>query len=314
MRIYVFKRVLSALFVMWAVATIVFFAMRVIPSDPAMVMLGDHASDAALERFREQLGLNRPLLGQYGAFLSELVRGNLGTSTITGRSVAREIATAFPYTLSLALASMVVGAVIGIPLGVWTALHRNSVSDYAGRIFALIGFSFPAFYLAVILLLIFSLQLGLFPIVHTPDADAGIVRHLHLLVLPSVSLGLIQAGFITRLTRSSMLENINSDYVRTAYSKGLADRVVNFKHVLRNILIPVVTAMGLYTGTILGGAILTETVFNRPGLGKLLIGAISQRDYALIQSGLMVFSFIIVIVNLMVDIIYTVIDPRVNYE
>jgi peptide/nickel transport system permease protein len=181
------------------------------------------------------------------------------------------------------------------------------------RIVALAGFSFPAFYLGVVLLLVFSVELGWFPVIHQVRTGT-LSEHLLKLVLPALSLGLIQASYVTRLTRSSMLEALNEDYVRTAFAKGLRPRTVHFKHVLKNIMIPVVTAIGLYTGTILGGAILTETVFNRPGLGKLLVGAISQRDYNLIQSGLLVFAFVVVIVNLMVDLTYSLFDPRVKYE
>jgi ABC-type dipeptide/oligopeptide/nickel transport system permease component len=307
------KRLLSALMIMWAVATLVFFAMRVIPADPAQVILGDYASEESLRAFRHEMGLDQPLLTQYGHFFSGLLRGDLGLSMITRTPVAEQIWSVFPYTFNLAIASLAVGAVLGIPLGVWTALRKNSAIDYAGRLFALAGFSFPAFYLGVLLLLVFSIWLGWFPVVHSMRTGT-LAEHVYKLVLPTLSLGMIQASYVTRLTRSSMLEALRSDYVRTAYAKGLGTFAVNYGHVLKNIMIPVITAMGLYTGTILGGAILTETVFNRPGLGKLLVGAIAQRDYNLIQSGLMVFACIIVMVNLLVDLTYALFDPRVKYD
>jgi peptide/nickel transport system permease protein len=213
--------------------------------------------------------------------------------------------------LSLALGSLLIGALVGIPVGVLTAVRRNSWIDLTGRVLALIGFSFPSFYLGVVLLLIFSVWLGWFPIIHTMRGTS-MAEQLQKLVLPSLSLGLIQAAYITRLTRSTMLEALSQDYVRTAVAKGLRPWRVYFKHALRNVLIPVVTAIGLYTGTILGGAILTETVFNRPGLGKLLVGAIAQRDYNLIQSGLIVFALMIMLVNLLVDLSYGLLDPRVK--
>jgi ABC-type dipeptide/oligopeptide/nickel transport system permease component len=298
---------------MWAVATIVFLAMRLVPSDPAIVVLGDHASEEALQAYRTEMGLNRPLVQQYWEFIGGLARGDLGRSLITNQSIADQIWSLFPYTFNLAICSTLIGALIGIPLGVWAAIRKNTAIDYISRMVALAGFSFPAFYLGVLLLLVFSIELGWFPVLHQ-IREGTLLEHIYKLILPSLSLGLIQASYVTRLTRSSMLEALGEDWVRTAFAKGVKPRTVYFKHVLKNIMIPVITAIGLYMGTILGGAILTETVFNRPGLGKLLLGAIAQRDYNLIQSGLVVFAFIVVIVNLLVDLTYSLFDPRVKYE
>jgi len=313
MKIYILKRILSALVIMWAVATIVFFAMRVVPSDPALVVLGNYATAETLKAFRHDMGLDRPLWDQYIDFVGGLVRGDLGRSMITNRPIGEQIWALFPYTFTLAVFSTLLGAIIGIPLGVWAAIRKNTAVDYISRIVALAGFSFPAFYLGVLLLLIFSVELGWFPILHQVRTGT-LAEHIQKLILPVMSLGLIQASYVTRLTRSAMLEALNEDYVRTAFAKGLRPKKVYFKHVLKNIMIPVVTAIGLYMGTILGGAILTETVFNRPGIGKLLVGAISQRDYNMLQSGLMVFAFIVVIVNLIVDLTYCLFDPKVKYE
>lgn len=313
MKFYLIKRIASALVIMWAVATIVFFAMRVIPSDPAQVVMGEYATEEALQAFRHEMGLDRPLYVQYFEFITSLLKGDLGRSLITNKPIAGQIWELFPYTFNLAMASMLIGAIIGIPLGVWAAIKKNTAVDYISRIVALAGFSFPAFYLGIILLLVFSLELGWFPVIHQVRTGT-LTEHIQKLFLPAMSLGLIQASYVTRLTRSTMLEAMNEDYVRTAFAKGLKPNTVYFKHVLKNIMIPVITAMGVYTGTILGGAILTETVFNRPGLGKLLLGAISQRDYNLIQSGLVVFAFIVVLVNLIVDLTYSLFDPRVKYE
>ena len=313
MKMYIIKRILSALVIMWAVATIVFFAMRVVPADPAYVVLGNYATEEALQAFRHDMGLDRPLWDQYVDFIGRLVRGDLGRSMITNRPIGEQIWMLFPYTFNLAVCSTLLGAIIGIPLGVWAAIRKNSAVDYISRIVALAGFSFPAFYLGVLLLLVFSVELGWFPVIHQVRTGT-LAEHIQKLILPAMSLGLIQASYVTRLTRSSMLEALNEDYVRTAFAKGLRPKRVYFKHVLKNIMIPVITAIGLYMGTILGGAILTETVFNRPGLGKLLVGAISQRDYNMIQSGLVVFAFIVVIVNLLVDLTYSLFDPKVKYE
>ena len=310
---FVFRRLVSLLVIALAVPTIVFFVMRLVPADPAQVVLGDQATAESLAAFRERAGLNLPLAVQYGRFVAGLLRGDLGKSLISGQSISEQIAAVFPYTLTLALAALLIGAAIGIPLGVITAVKRNSFIDYGGRVFALLGFSFPSFYLGVLLLMVFSVWLGWFPVVHTMRGSS-IGEYLHKLALPAFSLGFVQAAYVTRLTRSTMLEVLGHDYVRTAFSKGLTKRKVYFKHALRNVLITVVTSMGVYTGTILGGAILTETVFNRPGLGKLLIGAIAQRDYNLIQSGLIVFALVIMVVNLLVDLSYSLLDPRVKYE
>jgi ABC-type dipeptide/oligopeptide/nickel transport system permease component len=313
MRKYALKRILLAVTIMWAVATIVFLAMRIVPSDPAIVVLGDHATEEALQAYRKEMGLNRPLMDQYWDFISGLARGDLGRSLITNQPIAGQIWSLFPYTFNLALCSTLIGALIGIPLGVWAAIRKNTAIDYISRMVALAGFSFPAFYLGVLLLMVFSIKLGWFPVLHQ-IREGTLLEHIYKLILPSLSLGLIQASYVTRLTRSSMLEALGEDWVRTAFAKGVKPRTVYFKHVLKNIMIPVITAIGLYMGTILGGAILTETVFNRPGLGKLLLGAIAQRDYNLIQSGLVVFAFIVVIVNLLVDLTYSLFDPRVKYE
>ena len=310
---YVVKRLLSAVLIMWAVTTIVFFAMRIVPADPAEVVLGEYATPEALENLRRAAGLDLPLLEQYQRFMAGVLQGDLGRSLITNQPVAEQIAALFPYTLELAVFSLLIGAAIGIPLGVLTAVKRDTWVDYLGRVFALSGFSFPAFYLGILLLLLFSLKLEWLPIVHAFETYTWSERVINL-ILPAASLGIIQAAYITRLTRSTMLEQLGMDYVRTARSKGLSARSVHYKHVLKNVMIPVITAMGLYTGTILGGAVLTETIFSRPGVGKLLVGAITQRDYTLIQSGLMVFAFIIVIVNLIVDLSYALFDPRVKYE
>lgn len=309
---FIVRRMLSLVLIIIAVPTIVFFVMRMVPADPALVVLGDQASAESLAAFRQKEGLDQPLLVQYGKFVSGLATGDLGNSMITGQPIAGQIGAVFPHTLSLAVGALLIGALVGIPIGVITAVRRNSWIDFSGRVFALLGFSFPSFYLGVLLLLVFSVWLGWFPVIHTMRGSS-VGEYFHKLALPALSLGLVQAAYVTRLTRSTMLEVLSQDYIRTAFAKGLVARKVYFKHALRNVLITVITAMGLYTGTILGGAILTETVFNRPGLGKLLIGAIAQRDYNLIQSGLIVFAMIIMVVNLLVDLSYSFLDPRIKY-
>lgn len=309
---FVLRRLVTTLVIVLCVASVVFFAMRLIPADPAEVVLGDHATAESLAAFRRSAGLDRPLGAQYRDFVAGLLAADLGRSLISNTPVGEQIMEVLPYTISLAFAALLVGAALGIPLGVATAVWRGTWFDLSGRVFALLGFSLPAFYLGVVLLLVFSVWLGWFPVVHSMRGD-GVGEHLQKLVLPALTLGIIQAAYITRLTRSTMLETLRQDYVRTAFAKGLRSGRVYFVHALRNVMVPVVTAIGLYTGAVLGGAILTETVFSRPGLGKLLVGAIAQRDYNLIQGGLITFAVLITGINLLVDLSYALIDPRVKH-
>ncbi len=260
---YVVKRLLSAVLIMWTVATVVFLAMRLVPADPAEVVLGEYASQEALAAFRARAGLDQPLLAQYLHFFSGVLHGDLGRSLITNEPVGAQIWSVFPYTISLAFASLAIGALIGIPLGVLTAVRRGGWVDTLGRVFALAGFSFPAFYLGIVLLLIFSVELGWTPIIHSIRGGRGWEEHVVKLILPSLSLGLIQAAYITRLTRSAMLEALGQDWVRTAYAKGLPDRMVHYKHVLRYIMIPVVTAMGGPVGDLLDAGDADVTIPSR---------------------------------------------------
>lgn len=309
---YLVRRVLLAVLTVWSVLTLVFIVMRLVPGDPALVVLGDNATEEALQNLRRQLGLDKPLPTQYLEFLGGVLTGRLGNSVLTGEPVASQIFAVLPYTVALAVGSMIVGSALGIPLGIISAVHKGRLVDYIGRIFAVIGLSTPAFYLGIVLILVFAVKLKLFPVVSRPDS--GLWNDLHSLVLPSFSLGLIQTAFITRMTRSSILEILREDFVRTARSKGLPEWRVIGIHVLRNGLIPIVTVVALYTGALLGGAILTETVFNRPGLGKLLVGAIRQRDYPIIQGGLALFTVFVTFINLAVDVVYALLDPRVKFK
>ena len=308
---YALKRMISAVGIMWAVATIVFFAMRIVPADPAEVVLGDYATPAAIEAFRIQMGLDKPLMEQYFSFLSGLLQGDLGRSLVTNQPVADQIFSLFPYTLSLALAALLDGAAIGIPLGVTTAVYRNTWLDSAGRFFALIGFSMPAFYLGILLLLGFSLGLGWFPIMHTIRTGT-LSEHLYKLVLPAFSLGIIQAAYITRLTRSSMLEVMSQDFVRTARAKGLrAGRIIR-RHVIPNSMLPTITMVGLEFALLIGSLVVIEQVFSLNGIGRLFIVSITRSDLIMIQGIVIVLTLIFVLVNLLVDFAYAAIDPRIR--
>ena len=310
---YTLKRLGLAVPTLIAVLTLVFIIIRVAPGDPAMVILGDQASQEALEALRTKLGLNQPLITQYTDFLFAIFKGDLGHSLLSGRSVLREVIDVLPYTIDLTVAGVMLGVIVGIPLGVLTAIYRNSIIDYITRTFSLLGLSFPAFYSAILLILAFSIQFQWFPVISDPSLS-NYGERLHHLVLPAINLGLIMMAYITRATRSSMLEVLGEDYIRTAKAKGLPGVVILFRHALKNALIPIITVIGLYLGVLIGNSVLTEIVFNRPGLGKLIQDALNERDYTLLQGLMVVYAFIIVIVNLMTDLTYGFADPRVKNQ
>lgn len=295
------------------IVSIVFFAMHLLPGDPAIAILGEYATAESLEHLREQLGLNRPLILQYLSFLGQLVQGDLGTSLTNNKPVNLMILRMLPYSVELALSAIMISIVIGIPIGIVSALKRNKLIDYVGRTLALLGFSTPSFYLGILLLILFSLKLDLFPMIGG-GKEGDLISRLHHLVLPAFSLGLVNASMVMRMTRSALLETMGEDYIQTARSKGLKEIRVIAKHALRNALIPVIAVIGVYVGVTMGSAVLTEIVFNRPGIGKLLVGAVYDRDYPTIQGTLVVFATFIAIVNLLTDLSYGVADPRIRYE
>jgi ABC-type dipeptide/oligopeptide/nickel transport system permease component len=296
-----------------AVLTVVFILVRIVPGDPAMVILGDSATPQALEAMRERLGLNKPLVEQYFEFLLNALRGDLGISLVSGMPVVSAVLTVLPFTLELTICGVLLGIVFGIPFGVLSAVYRNSHVDYLTRTVSLLGLSFPAFYSAILLILVFSLELGWFPVISDPKASDPLLRLYHL-VLPAINMGLIMMAYVTRATRSSMLEVLGEDYIRTAKAKGVPGIVVLFRHALRNALIPVITVIGLFLGVLIGNSVLTEIVFNRPGLGKLIVGALDQRDYNMLQGLMVVFAFFIVVTNLITDLTYGFTDPRVKRQ
>lgn len=309
---FIAKRLLSAAVTLFAVLTLIFVLVRIVPGDPALVILGDQASSIAIKELRERLGLDQPILVQYGVFLSDLATGDFGRSMVTGAPVLGEVLSVLPYTLELAGAALIIGSIIGIPIGVWAALNRGRATDYWVRVLSLTGLSFPAFTSGILLLLVFSIQLQWLPVISSPGDSFG--EHIRNLTLPALNLGIIMAAFIARVTRSSMLEVLSQDYVRTAVAKGVPRRVVIMRHCLRNALIPIVTVIGLYFGVQIGNSVLTEIVFNRPGLGKLIVGALNQRDYTMLQGLIVIYAFVVVIINLITDLTYGLIDPRVQYS
>ena len=261
---------------------------------------------------RVRLGLDRPLLVQYLEFLGGALRGDWGVSMVSGRPVIEEVMAVLPWTIELTLLSLLIGTGVGVPLGVLAAVHRNRLPDYAARIASLLGLSFPPFVSAILLLLLFAILFPLFPVISA--TQGSLTAWLQAITLPAINLGLITAAYITRVTRSAMLEVFSEDYVRTARAKGVPWRAVVWRHALRNALIPVITVVGLYLSILIGNSVLTEIVFNRPGLGKLIVGALNQRDYTMLQGMMVIYTFMVVLVNLSTDLAYAVVDPRVKLQ
>lgn len=309
---YLVSRLLLAIPTVLAVVTLVFFVVRVIPGDPAQAALGDYASQEAVDALRERMGLNDPLIVQYFHFLGDLLRGDLGRSMITGKEISEIVREVLPYTLQLTFTSILIGTMFGVPIGIFTARHANTSIDYIGRVGSLAGLSVPAFYLGILIMLLFAVKLDWFPAVGGGDPD-NLRSTLSHLVLPALTLGLIMTASVTRLTRSAMLNVLQDDYVRTARAKGLSERVVTMRHALRAALVPIVSIIGIWAASLVADSVLTETVFARPGLGKMLVGAIMQRDYTALQSVMVIYALFVVGINLITDVIYSIVDPRITH-
>jgi glutathione transport system permease protein len=310
MTAFVIRRVALALITLFAVLTLVFVIVRVLPGDPAQLILGDQASREAIEALHAKLGLDRPIPLQYASFLADALRGDWGVSMVTGQPVLAEVLDVLPWTIDLTLVSLALGILIGVPLGVWAAVRRNRFADYVVRIGSLAGLSFPAFVSAIILLFLFAIELRWFPVISA--RKGSLQAWTQSITLPAISLGLNSAAYITRVTRSAMLEVLSEDYVRTARAKGAPERLVVWRHALRNALIPIITVAGLYMSTLIGNSVLTEIVFSRPGLGKLIVGALSQRDYTMLEGMMVIYTLAVVVVNLLSDLAYGFVDPRVK--
>ncbi|MCC6313820.1 MAG: ABC transporter permease [Thermomicrobiales bacterium] len=310
---HIVRRLLLAIPTLLAVFTIIFLLVRVAPGDPAVAVLGDRASAETVAALREKMGINEPLWKQYVDFLGGLAQGDLGRSLISQKPVGEQILFVLPYTLELTFAAIVIGLALGVPTGVITALRRNKPVDYLGRIFSLVGLSFPAFYLGILLMFFLAVKLNVFPAVGAADFSQPL-KNLHYLVLPALTLGLIETAYIARMTRSVMLSVLADDYVRTARAKGLKESSVLIGHALRAAMIPVVSLIGIFAISLIGSSVLVEEVFARPGLGKLMVGATKQKDYTTLQSIMVVYALIIVIINLLTDLVYTFIDPRLRYD
>ena len=323
MRVYILKRLLLIIPTVLMITLVVFVMMRSIPGDPVVALLGDAYTEEDAVRVREGYGLDRPLIVQYLIWLGKLVQGDWGASILSGRPVLQDVLVRLPVTLELIVLSMAVALVIAIPAAIIGALRQNTWADYTATTIAMIGVSIPEFFVGVLLLLLFSVGMGgLLPSsgwVYLPGTCPSIVCGVSLwgnaqhILMPAIALGIGRAAILTRLLRASMLEVIRSEYVTTARAKGLAERPVVLKHALKNALIPTITVMGLQVGFLIGGAIVVETLFAMPGLGTFGIDAIIARDYQQVQGFALLTAFAFVVINLVVDLMYSVLDPRIRY-
>jgi peptide/nickel transport system permease protein len=305
MKEFLLRRLLTALIVMWGVSTLVFFLIHFVPGDPVQAMLGETALESDIENLREKLGLNEPLYIQYKNYFSGLLKGDLGTSIVSGRKVSKEILSHFPATMELALVSIFIALLISFPLGLLSAVKKDSFWDLTATSVSTLGLAIPNFWLGPLLIILFSVKLGIFPV-----SGRGSIAHI---VLPAITLGTALAALLTRIIKTSLLEELKEDYVRLALAKGLSKDKVLFKHVLRNAMIPIITILALQIGSLLTGAIITETIFSWPGIGRLIIRAINQRDYPLVQGIILFIAFIYISVNFIADILYALADPRIKY-
>jgi peptide/nickel transport system permease protein len=319
--------------VLLGVSIVVFFMVRAIPGDPAQLLLGQQATQEQVQQVRQNMGLDKPVIVQYGIFLADALRGDLGDSIVTGRPVTTELLARFPATLELTMFAMLVAVVVGVPVGVISAVKQYSWLDKFTSVLALTGISMPIFWLAMILIVIFFVNLGWLPFPgrlstgYAVTSITGLVLvdslltlnfaafwdGLKHLIMPAIALGTIPMAIVMRMTRSSMLEVMGEDYVRTARAKGVVPWRVIFKHALRNAMLPTVTVIGLQVGLLMGGALITETIFSWPGVGQIAYDSVNRRDYAMIQGVVLYGAALFVLVNLFVDVLYAVLDPRVRY-
>lgn len=304
---YLIRRLLQIIPITLGILTLIFSLIHMIPGDPAASIAGENARAEDVQRVRSELGLDKPLWQQYVTYLGNLAKGNLGTSFRTGESVAQQIKDRYPATIELALGAMLIALLVAFPLGIISAIYRNSWIDNVARFFALVGVSMPSFWFGPLLIIAFAIHFTWFPV-------SGREEGLKSLVLPSLTMGMALAAILTRMIRVSLAEELNQLYVTTAISKGVTRKRAIFRHALRNALIPVITVVGLQFGSLLTGAIITEQIFSWPGLGRLLIQAINTRDYPQVQASIMVIALTYIGVNLITDLLYAFVDPRIQYK
>ena len=310
---YLIKRLLAAIPVLFVVSVMVFLFLRIIPGDPAAAMLGRNASAQEIQTLRSKMGLDRPLPVQYAAWLGGAVKGDLGTSIISGRSISRSILERLPHTMALAFLAITIAIAIAIPSGIIAAVRQNTVTDRAVMLFSLLGVSLPSFWVGILFIILFSVQLQWFPASGYVSVYENLFEGLRHLLLPALSLALVMAAVSARMARSSMLEVLRQDYIRTAQAKGLGRWAVVIRHGLKNAMIPVITVIGLDFGWLLGGTVVIETVFGIPGMGRLVVYSILNRDYTMVQGVILYMAVIYMLVNLLVDFIVTLMNPRIRY-
>lgn len=303
---YIRRRLLQSIVVVWGVSVLVFFLLRLAPGDPVTLLLVESASPEQIAAAKAKWGLDKPILVQYAVFLGRALQGDLGDSLFFQQPAIEVLMERMPATLQLSAAALLFSLGVAIPIGMLSALKRDSFWDYLGTGLAMIGQALPPYWLGIMLILLFSVSLGWFP-----TSGRGTLRHL---VLPAITLGSVLMALITRLVRSGMLDVLNEDYVRTARAKGLRERAVIIRHALRNILIPLVTVIGLQLGALFGGAVITESIFAWPGVGRLALQSINARDYPMVQASVLVISVVYVFLNLAVDLFYVYLDPRIRYR
>lgn len=310
---YILRRILAVIPVMLLVAVFVFLLLRLTPGDPAAIIAGDMATPATLERIREAMGLNQPLHMQFLTWLGQLARGDLGVSLISNTPVTSMIGDRIGATLSIAVLTILMSVAIAVPMGVLAAWRHRSAADYAVMTFSVLGFSVPVFVIGYLFILVFSIKLGWFPVQGFRPIGAGLVPFLSHAFLPALTLSTIYIALIARMTRANMLEVLGEDYIRTARAKGAPERRVLFRHALKNAAVPILTVIGSGFALLIGGVVVTETVFNIPGIGRLTVDAILARDYPVIQAMILLTSFLYVLVNLLIDLSYSLFDPRIRY-
>lgn len=314
MNVYIVKRILSLIPVLFVVSIVIFMIIHLTPGDPASIILGDEATPEQVEQLREELGLNRPLYEQYVSWVFGAMKGDLGMSYFMKEPVSQAILSHLGPTVSLAIFGEMIALIIAIPFGITAARRHGTIADQSFMGVTLLGMSVPNFLLSLFLILIVGVGLRWLPVAGYQPLSAGLWNHLQFLIMPAIALGAVQAALIARMTRSSMLEVLNTNYIKTARSKGVKERNVIYKHALRNAFLPILTVIGQTFGSLVAGAAVVETIFNIPGIGQLIINSVERRDYAVIQGVVLCVTVSYVVINLVIDLLYGIIDPRVRLE
>jgi len=316
MLIYLLKRLVMTICVLLFVVVFLAVLVHIVPGDPAKTILGPRASPESIANVREEMDLDQPVFIQVGRFLQRAVRGDLGTDVFTRRSMNKIVAEAFPHTVALAVAGLGLAIIIGIPMGLYSATHSDSIIDRITAVLSISLINIPTYVAGLLLLTVFAVRLSILPGggATNPNDPDSILQYLKYLILPAIALAATWIGYIARLVRTSLLEVLNENYIRAAKAEGLKERLVNYKYALKNAMIPTFSVLGMGLGRLLGGAVFVEIVFNRPGMGRLIYDAISIRNFPLVRAGVLVITFVVIIINFLVDIGYAVLDPRIKLD